>query len=94
MTPDEANTIRNRIAMYDRLMNASQHLQRMVNTLMLHRDKGLTVHVCGNTDFIEVPPEIADAVREDILKRVRDRQAELAFQRGELTSPAGTVNHE
>ena len=94
MSPDQANTIRNRIQVYDKLAAEIHGLQQTINMLMVHRDKGMQIHFCGNSAWTSIASEITDEVRESIIASIRKRQASLSHEQGELVSPEGTVCHE
>ena len=94
MTPDEANTIRNRINMYDRMLAEQHALQARINKLSVHKERAIVVHFSGISDYFDIPPECREEVHEAILSSLRGRIASLAHEMGELTSPAGNVSHK
>ena len=91
MKADEANTIRRRIELYDKHAAEIHHLQRLIDTVMLHRDRVIMIEHSGVTGGgFAVPPEIADELRQWLMGAVRKQQSNRIRKQCELDSPLGT----
>jgi hypothetical protein len=92
MKAEEANTIRRRIELYDKYAGEIHHLQRVIDTVMLHRDRPLKLeHVGLCAGGVDVPPEIATPLRTWLMGAIREQQQERIRKQCELDSPSGTA---
>lgn len=94
MSPDQANTIRNRIELYDKTASRVHRLQEFINSVWLHEDKTLKLGFVGLSLELEIPKEIKALVVEYLIDQTKVVQDKLNFELGEIVSPAGTVSHE